>query len=112
MGAIVTEEDQTLGAESRRKTVFLIADIIHRDGERNWQAVTTEDWLTGQADLGNSSEQGKLRSTHFWDVNVSTVEGSQLRSNVYSVAYWLAYRRISIPLPLSIPNGDSLGTFG
>lgn len=43
MGSIVTEEDQTLGAESRRKTVFLIADIIHRDRERNWQAVTTEN---------------------------------------------------------------------
>lgn len=47
MGAIVTEEPQTLGAESRRKTVFLIGDIIHKDRERNWQAVTTENWLTG-----------------------------------------------------------------
>lgn len=112
MGAIVTEEDQTLGAESRRKTVFLKSDIIHKDRERNWQAVTTENWLTEQVDLGDSYEQGKLRSVHFWDVNVSTVEGSQSRGNVYSVAYWLAYCRLSIPLPLRISNGDSLGTFG
>lgn len=62
--------------------MFLIGDIIHKDRERNWQAVTTENWLTGQADLGNSYEQGKLRSVQFWVVNVSTVEGSQPRSNV------------------------------
>lgn len=62
--------------------MYLIGDIIHKDRERNWQAVTAENWLTGQADLGNSYEQGKLRSVQFWVVNVSTVEGSQPRSNV------------------------------
>ena len=62
MGVIVTEEGQTLGAESRRKTVFLIGDIIHKDRGRNCQAETTENWLTGQADLGDSYEQGKLKS--------------------------------------------------
>lgn len=65
MGAIVTEEDQTLGAESRGKTVFLIADIIHRDRERNWQAVTTENWLAGQADLGKFLRAGQTQICSF-----------------------------------------------
>lgn len=35
MGAIVTEEGWILDAESRRKSVFLVGDIIHKEGERN-----------------------------------------------------------------------------
>lgn len=62
--------------------MFLIGDIIHKDRERNWQAVTTKNWLTGQTDLGNSYEQGKLRSVQVWVVNVSALEGSQPRSHV------------------------------